>query len=175
MGRPAEEVLGRDDTELFEPDSARRVIERDRRVMAAGQAETEEEELTVGGVTRTYLATKGPYRDGAGRAVGVVGISRDVTERNRLAAERDELLARLQLHVERMPLAYVLFDADLRVADWNPAAERIFGYARAEVLGMGPPFEKIVPRLLPGGGGAAPGPHPGGGHGGPLRQREPLM
>jgi PAS domain S-box-containing protein len=42
-------------------------------------------------------------------------------------------------------LAYVLFDADLRVADWNAAAERTFGYARDEVLGMGPPFEKILP------------------------------
>jgi two-component system, cell cycle sensor histidine kinase and response regulator CckA len=62
-----------------------------------------------------------------------------------LAAERDSLLQQLQLQIERMPLAYLLLDADLRAIDWNPAAERIFGYSKQEVLGMGPPFEKIVP------------------------------
>jgi PAS domain S-box-containing protein len=59
----------------------------------------------------------------------------DVTERRRVEAERDRLLARLQLQVERMPLAYVLIDAELRVVGWNPAAERTFGYASGEVLG----------------------------------------
>ena len=76
----------------------------------------------------------------------MIGISREVTEKRRLAVERDELLARLQLQIQRMPLAYILFDADFRITDWNPAAERIFGYTREEVLGMGPPFEKILPQ-----------------------------
>jgi two-component system, cell cycle sensor histidine kinase and response regulator CckA len=71
-------------------------------------------------------------------------VVRDVTERKRLEAERDALLARLQLQIERMPLAYLLLDADFRVTDWNAAAERTFGYRRDEVLGMGPPFEKIL-------------------------------
>ena len=44
-----------------------------------------------------------------------------------------------------MPLAYVLLDDNLRVIEWNPTAERIFGYARHEALGMGPPFEPILP------------------------------
>jgi PAS domain S-box-containing protein len=37
-----------------------------------------------------------------------------------------------------MPLAYILFDADLCSIDWNPAAERIFGYTKTESLGMRP-------------------------------------
>jgi PAS domain S-box-containing protein len=144
VGRPVAEVLGKDDTALFDPDGALLVIERDRRVMASGRTETEEETLTAAGVTRTYLATKGPYRDASGNVVGVIGISRDVTERKRLEAERDELLTRLQLQIERMPLAYVLFDADLRVSEWNPAAERIFGYCKQEVVGI-VPLGLIVP------------------------------
>src|SRR5437016_5475921 len=35
-GKSAAEVLGRDDTAIFDPDGARVVMERDRRVMAAG-------------------------------------------------------------------------------------------------------------------------------------------
>ncbi len=59
-------------------------------------------------------------------------------------AERDRLLERLRLHVERMPLAYMVKDADFRVTDWNPAAERTFGFRKEEVLGRCP-----VPLLVP--------------------------
>jgi PAS domain S-box-containing protein len=42
---------------------------------------------------------------------------------------------RPRLPLERLPLAYILLDADDRILDWNPAAEKIFGYPRAEALG----------------------------------------
>jgi PAS domain S-box-containing protein len=58
--------------------------------------------------------------------------------------DRDRVLRQLQ--IERTPLAYLLFDFDLRLVDWNPAAERVFGYSKSEVLGMGPPFEKLIPK-----------------------------
>jgi PAS domain S-box-containing protein len=39
------------------------------------------------------------------------------------------------LPIDRLPLAYVLFDADGCVLDWNSAAEKMFGYTREEILG----------------------------------------
>ncbi len=66
---------------------------------------------------------------------------RDITEQKRAAEvqlrlqhERDELLERLNLQFERMPIACIVFDSDFKILQWNPAAERIFGYAREEVL-----------------------------------------
>jgi PAS domain S-box-containing protein len=47
-----------------------------------------------------------------------------------------ELLARLQLQFERMPIGCAIADPGLRIIDWNPAAEKIFGFRREEVLGM---------------------------------------
>jgi PAS domain S-box-containing protein len=44
-----------------------------------------------------------------------------------------------------MPFAYVRLDPEFRVIDWNAGATHIFGYAQEEVLGMGPPFERILP------------------------------
>lgn len=44
-----------------------------------------------------------------------------------------------------MPLAYILFGPDLRIREWNPAAERIFGFSKDEMLGQGPPYRQIVP------------------------------
>jgi PAS domain S-box-containing protein len=52
-----------------------------------------------------------------------------------IPSERDRLLKRPLLPIERLPLAYVLFDADYRVLDWNPAAEKMFGYTREEIVG----------------------------------------
>ncbi|MGH8708688.1 MAG: PAS domain S-box protein, partial [Burkholderiales bacterium] len=63
------------------------------------------------------------------------GFLRDVSERERMALEREELLARMQMQLDRMPLACVLFDADLRVSYANAAAERTFGWSAAEMIG----------------------------------------
>ena len=145
VGRAVEEVLGRDDRDLFDPDDARRVMASDHRVLESGNIQTSEEVLTAAGVTRTFLATKAPYRDGQGNVIGLIGISHDISDRKRLETERDRVAARLRVQVERMPLACLLFDAELRIVDWNPAAEGIFGYRKDEVLGMAPPYEKILP------------------------------
>jgi PAS domain S-box-containing protein len=50
----------------------------------------------------------------------------------------------LPMLVEQSPLAVVEWDLDFRVAEWNPAAEELFGYERAEALGRGP-TELILP------------------------------
>jgi PAS domain S-box-containing protein len=44
--------------------------------------------------------------------------------------------AELPLPIERLPLAYILLDPEDRVLEWNPAAQRIFGYSREEALGQ---------------------------------------
>ncbi len=144
VGRTAEKVLESDDRALFDPDDARKVMAHDRRIMESGKGETAEEVLTARGVTCTFLVTKSPHRDGQGKVIGLLGISRDISERKRLEAERDRAAQRLRLQVERMPLACLLFDARLLIVDWNPAAEHIFGYSKEEVLGMEPPYWKIL-------------------------------
>ena len=44
---------------------------------------------------------------------------------------------RLQALIDSSPLALVEFGLDTRIRLWNPAAERIFGWSRAEMLGRG--------------------------------------
>jgi PAS domain S-box-containing protein len=64
---------------------------------ATGMAHTREETGTAAGTTRIYLATKAPYRDAKGNVVGVIGISRDVTERK----EMEEALRNLNATLEQ--------------------------------------------------------------------------
>ncbi len=131
VGRPVADVLGRDDTALFDPDSARVAMANDRKVMASGAVETAEEVLTAAGVTRTFLATKGPYRDGAGAAIGVIGISRDITDRKR-AEERAVLFRTLVDHARD---GIEVIDPDTgRYLDVNERACQTHGYTRDEYL-----------------------------------------
>ncbi len=49
-----------------------------------------------------------------------------------------EALQRNRSHLASTPLAVVETDAAFRVREWNPTAERIFGYTREEILGQDP-------------------------------------
>jgi diguanylate cyclase (GGDEF)-like protein/PAS domain S-box-containing protein len=66
--------------------------------------------------------------------------------RGRMKAQQSELLAaqKLRMHVERTPLAVIEWDRERRVTAWNPAAEAIFGYGEADVVGR-QTTELIVP------------------------------
>ena len=103
VGVPVEAVVGKDDAAIFEPESARGVAARDRRILETGRTEMSESHLTsLGGVTRTYQSFKAPYRDGHGHVIGIVGISRDVTEARlaeRTLREREELLRSVIGHI----------------------------------------------------------------------------
>jgi PAS domain S-box-containing protein len=43
-----------------------------------------------------------------------------------------------------MPVAYIVWDNDFKVVDWNPAAERTFGFTKDEMHGKSP-LDTIVP------------------------------
>lgn len=86
MGRPAEALLGLDDGAAFPADQAALIMGIDRRVLASGQVETNEERLDTAQGERVFLTTKGPLRDAQGHIQGTFGISRDITERT--VAER---------------------------------------------------------------------------------------
>lgn len=87
VGKPAAAVIGQDDRALFPPAQAAMIMELDRRTMLGGRVESHEETLDTALGTRTFLATKGPLRDAAGRIYGIFGISRDITADKAAAAD----------------------------------------------------------------------------------------
>ena len=58
-----------------------------------------------------------------------------------------QLQERLQLQIDRMPIGCIVSDREMRVTDWNPAAEEIFGFIKEEVLGQ-EPCKLITPPAL---------------------------
>ncbi|MEJ5261163.1 MAG: PAS domain S-box protein [Ignavibacterium sp.] len=61
-----------------------------------------------------------------------------------LYIENEELLQRLQLHLERIPLAYLILDSNFKIKFFNPEAEKIFGYKNSEVRGKDP-YDFLIP------------------------------
>ncbi len=131
VGKPVEEVIGRDDSALFSPEDARQVMENDQRVIGTGETRTEEEVLTAAGATRTYLATKAPYRDECGNINGIVGISRDITERKRAENKIREQATLL----DKARDAILVRDLEHGITYWNKSAEELYGWSAEEVLG----------------------------------------
>ncbi|HEY7634551.1 MAG TPA: PAS domain S-box protein, partial [Gemmatimonadales bacterium] len=142
-----ESLLGRTFWEAFPAALGTEIEQNLRRAMGARVQVSGEAYYEPDG--RWYEMDIHPTR---GRHLAFFG--RDITERKRaeeiqrrLQRERDEALARLRRKFERMPIACILFDAQYRITDWNPAAEAMFGYRREEVLGKVGPEILVTPRV----------------------------
>ena len=63
--------------------------------------------------------------------------SRASAELQRTIADEELLRTqkKLSLHVQQTPLGVIEWDKDFKVVDWNPGAEKIFGYSRQEAIG----------------------------------------
>ena len=69
----------------------------------------------------------------------------DITERKRAEKKIQRINDHLQIAIDNMPNAYILWDPDLRIIEWNKSAERIFGYSKEEMLGK-QAVDFIVPK-----------------------------
>jgi len=102
-GLPRDEIVGKTDHELFPPETARRILEADRRVIASGEAVVLEEEVVFQGRRHVFNSSKVPLTDGRGEVYALCGVATEITEQ-RLAHERkDEFLAVLG-HELRNPI-----------------------------------------------------------------------
>lgn len=103
VGKPANQVLGHTDAEfLADEATAREVMANDRRIMAAATPLNVEEMVALpSGERRTWLSQKMPMRDEAGSVVGLLGISRDITQR-KLAEEALRASEGLQAFLVRL-------------------------------------------------------------------------
>jgi PAS domain S-box-containing protein len=99
QGKPQSEILGKDDCELFGPEIGLPLMETDRRIMTTGETEIVDEDILIAGNRRTYLSTKSVWWDGQGNVVGLIVISRDISDRKRSEQQIRELNESLERRV----------------------------------------------------------------------------
>ncbi len=150
FGLTTDQIEGHTDAELQDdPDSpqAARFVEMDRRVMESRKPKIFEEDFfTPDGERHILLTSKTPRFDDQGKVIGIIGISREITELKRAEESLRDANQKLRLHFEQTPMAVIEWDLDFRVSQWNPAARTIFGYRREEALGQHASF--IVPEAF---------------------------
>lgn len=143
IGVPSSAILGRTDDVFFSPESAAEIRDRDREAMTAGVAVTCETQLTdVHGVVRNFVTTRSPWPDADGNIIGLVGVTRDVTERIRA---EDALRAgeqRYRLLVEDSPEA-IIVHRDGVLLYINRTGTQLLGASEPAAF-VGQPLNKFI-------------------------------
>jgi protein-histidine pros-kinase len=149
-GYQREEVEGRPVWDVF-------FLPRDRDGIAAAyerildgnfRSEGEHYWLTRDGRQPLICWTYSTLLDADGQARYVIGSGDDVSQRRQDERDLAESLERMKAVLESSQDALLVLDHQARMVEWNPAAERMFGYSRDEVLGRR--VVEIIPERLRG-------------------------
>src|SRR5688500_12926021 len=132
FGYEADEIIGQSVLRLFPPELEHEEAEIIGRMSRGERVEHYETTRVRKDGSRVEVSLSvSPIRDASGAIVGAAKIARDITERRRVEARMREQAELLDLAQD----AIVVRDADDRITFWNSAAERTYGWTRAEVEG----------------------------------------
>jgi PAS domain S-box-containing protein len=135
-GYTAAEVRGHPVSLLEPPDRRGEVAQLLERVRAGeGVARYETVRLRKDGTSIEVSVTLSLVRNTTGEVLGVASIARDITGRKQWEEALRESEARKTAILQSAMDAIIGMDREGRIIEFNPAAERTFGYSRAEAVG----------------------------------------
>ncbi len=135
LGLTPEQVVGKTDFELFEAEDARQHTTENQRVIETLEPVRLERPQTVAdGRTRIFDTLLKPFKDGDGRLLGVLGVSRDITERRELEDKVAGQHAALQSMLDSSPVG-IGFSAGGIMRYTNPRFEQLFGVRAGDDAG----------------------------------------
>ena len=147
-GQSFDELKGRGWLSAIHSGDRQRVAERWRSAIESGEIyEVEYRLRRHDGEYRQTAARGVPVRDSRGVIREWVGTNTDIHERKVAEAEMRQSEARKSAILQTALDCIIGIDEKSRVIEWNPAAEKTFGYAGEEALGQQLP-ELIIPEEL---------------------------
>jgi len=144
------EVVGKTDFDFFPEDLAAEYFENDKSVVESGKPILNKVERVIDGNGRTLwmMTFKAPLRDHEGHIVGLVGVSRDITELRLAEKALRESEDRFRLILENsLDVAYKIDLASGIYEYISPSAQEVLGLNRAEMIELG--FAGFLERVHP--------------------------
>ncbi|HME12428.1 MAG TPA: ATP-binding protein [Candidatus Acidoferrum sp.] len=78
--KPIDKIIGKTAFQLTDLMTAKTLTEHDREILDSGTSLTVDFQTTRDGQVRHFLVTRSPYRDSNGNIIGVIGVSRDISD-----------------------------------------------------------------------------------------------
>jgi PAS domain S-box-containing protein len=140
FGYTVQEVLGRP-ASILAPPARLAEVEEHLACLRQGNAVStlESQRQRKDGTILDVSLSSSPVRDSDGCLIGSANIMRDITHEKQLVVEQERLAA----VVTSADDAILTRSLDGRIASWNAAAERLFGYTAQEAIGK--PLTLIIP------------------------------
>ncbi|MBN1926490.1 MAG: PAS domain S-box protein [Prolixibacteraceae bacterium] len=131
-----EQLLGKNDFDLFPQELAQHFWDDDQKVLNDGISVINREEILTNrfGQTKILLSSKVPLKDSDGNIIGLIGIGKDVTREKEAESE----MIKLARAVSQSPVSIVITTPDGRIEYVNPKFTQVSGYSFEEVLGKNP-------------------------------------
>jgi len=136
-GVAPEEMIGKTDFDFFPKEIAMQSLADDNYIMESGRSIVDKIEKIVHLDKREYWAsvTKVPWYNEEGRITGVIGITRDITQRK----QDEEAIRKSQQEFASLfhnsPEAMVYLDENSNILNVNPRFTELFGYILKEIKG----------------------------------------
>ncbi len=132
-----EDLVGKTDLDLFDPELALEWIAEEQRIMETGEAMVNvlERDTALDGPGGWFQTSKAPLRDDDGTIIGTFGISRDVTAQIEAQQELLRREAQLRAVLDSSPDAIACYSPALRYEMVNAKAVALLGMTSDEVVG----------------------------------------
>ncbi len=135
IGKPATDIIGKKDDEIFPLETAHQLMTDDPSVFLGSVQQQFEAVIPLNGEIRTFYSIKTPHRGQTGQVLGLVGVARDVTDIKRAEAALRESELRLQRFVAEAPVGLCILDENWRTISANKSLCELTGYDEHEIVG----------------------------------------
>ena len=131
LGRPAHEILGRTQHDVFPRQVADELVAINEAIMSSGVPRQFDQVFPK----HVVMTAKFPLRDARGEVTGLCGVATDITARQQAEAAQQASEARYRALFDCAPEGILICDRDAHCLEVNPSLSRTLGFPREEWIG----------------------------------------